>query len=615
MKQLSRKKIQDMIDLSNVGNTRRSSGGSGAGGGGGVSSTWVDDNYVSKEFFSSLFKVYAAGAEEGDPDVEVIPNDTSQTVKSIEALAGLWTESFLSAKGLGSGGGGGGGTILTEPLSTINSSGLGQPVGASQVMCFNGTTWEYATMQQNTGNGTVTSVALTAPTGFAVTGSPITTNGTLALAFDTGYSLPTTESQGHWNTAYTWVNTNGSTSVDHTVWGQPYWVNGAPTNVGSVSSFAAMSYVSNIDSLLYFDTSHSSVGVGTSADHNYRLFVHNNTVSNTSYGIMAEGQNYFTGRTGIGTTPDTSIMLNVGGYTKTTRLYLASDVYFEYNITNHGVQLVGAGFYTNSYISALGTGSGGGSAGYIPLSGSSAITGNLNPNTNRGASLGTNSKMWNNIYGYVINGTSVVGSSVTATSSMFIGNDLVATQSWVSSNYVGLAGSQNISGVKTFLANVNVGVSGNPKSFHLYGTMTLNASSSYSTFALTVGGGSTSKSIWCEGDIYTHGSEVDYSDIRLKNVIENINLSVEDIAGAPSFTFTWKDMNDDIVHAGTSAQYWNGILPQTVGTDYKGYLGVSYGKTGLLSVIAVARKVVEQEKEIASMKAKIKELEERFKAS
>lgn len=37
------------------------------------------------------------------------------------------------------------------------------------------------------GSGTVTSVAQTVPTGFTVTGSPVTTTGTLAMAYDTGY--------------------------------------------------------------------------------------------------------------------------------------------------------------------------------------------------------------------------------------------------------------------------------------------------------------------------------------------------------------------------------------------------------------------------------------------
>lgn len=54
--------------------------------------------------------------------------------------------------------------------------------------------------------GTVTSVALTAPTGLQVTGSPITTSGTLALTFQAGYSIPTNTSQSNWDTAYGWGN-------------------------------------------------------------------------------------------------------------------------------------------------------------------------------------------------------------------------------------------------------------------------------------------------------------------------------------------------------------------------------------------------------------------------
>ena len=56
---------------------------------------------------------------------------------------------------------------------------------------------------QEVGSGTVTSVALSAPTGFSVSGSPVTTNGTLALSFTAGYALPTTASQTNWDTAYT----------------------------------------------------------------------------------------------------------------------------------------------------------------------------------------------------------------------------------------------------------------------------------------------------------------------------------------------------------------------------------------------------------------------------
>jgi hypothetical protein len=52
-------------------------------------------------------------------------------------------------------------------------------------------------------SGTVSSVAMTVPTGLTVTGSPITTSGTLALTFAAGYSLSTTAKQTEWDTAYT----------------------------------------------------------------------------------------------------------------------------------------------------------------------------------------------------------------------------------------------------------------------------------------------------------------------------------------------------------------------------------------------------------------------------
>ena len=62
------------------------------------------------------------------------------------------------------------------------------------------------TLTATGGSGTVTSVDMSVPTGFSVSGNPITTSGTLALAFAAGYSLPTDATQSNWNTAYGWGN-------------------------------------------------------------------------------------------------------------------------------------------------------------------------------------------------------------------------------------------------------------------------------------------------------------------------------------------------------------------------------------------------------------------------
>jgi hypothetical protein len=59
-------------------------------------------------------------------------------------------------------------------------------------------------------------VGLVAPTGFSVTGSPVTTSGNITLSFAAGYSLPLDTSQANWDTAFAerlrWDG--GSTGLD-----------------------------------------------------------------------------------------------------------------------------------------------------------------------------------------------------------------------------------------------------------------------------------------------------------------------------------------------------------------------------------------------------------------
>ena len=56
------------------------------------------------------------------------------------------------------------------------------------------------------GSGSVTSVGVSAPTGFTVSNSPITSSGTVALTYDAAYSLglPSNAKQGNWDTAFGW---------------------------------------------------------------------------------------------------------------------------------------------------------------------------------------------------------------------------------------------------------------------------------------------------------------------------------------------------------------------------------------------------------------------------
>ena len=78
-----------------------------------------------------------------------------------------------------------GGTGQTTATDAINALLPSQATNTGKVLTTDGTN----TSWQNNGNGTVTSVALTAPSIFSVAGSPITSSGTLALTYS-GTALP-----------------------------------------------------------------------------------------------------------------------------------------------------------------------------------------------------------------------------------------------------------------------------------------------------------------------------------------------------------------------------------------------------------------------------------------
>ena len=94
-----------------------------------------------------------------------------------------------------------GNVVATEGDYTLTQLGgvtITTP-SAGQALVYNGTAWVNSTESYV---GTVTSVAASVPTGLTITGSPITTSGTLAFGLQTGYSIPTTASQTTWDTAY-----------------------------------------------------------------------------------------------------------------------------------------------------------------------------------------------------------------------------------------------------------------------------------------------------------------------------------------------------------------------------------------------------------------------------
>ena len=117
--------------------------------------------------------------------------------------------------------------------------------------------------------GTVTSVGMTVPTGLSISGSPITTSGTLALTFTAGYSIPTTASQTNWDSAYTqrlqWdggstnlVAATGRTSLGATTLGANIFTITNPSAV-TFPRFNADNTVSALDAATF----RTAIGAGT----------------------------------------------------------------------------------------------------------------------------------------------------------------------------------------------------------------------------------------------------------------------------------------------------------------------------------------------------------------
>jgi hypothetical protein len=123
------------------------------------------------------------------------------------------------------------------------------------------------------GSGSVTSVAMTVPTGLSISGSPITTSGTLAVSLQSGYSIPTTSSQSNWDTAYGWGNHASAGYATGTIpTNNNQLTNGAgyittvPNTLGGVGTYAWLGSTTNGQGFLagvsYTAASHNLVYAG-----------------------------------------------------------------------------------------------------------------------------------------------------------------------------------------------------------------------------------------------------------------------------------------------------------------------------------------------------------------
>lgn len=319
---------------------------------------------------------------------------------------------------------------LTDVVITSATNGQG--------LQFNGTNW----VNSNAGSGTVTSVDMSVPTGLAVSGNPVTTSGTLAVTYATGYAIPTTAKQTEWDTAYTdrlkWDG--GSTGLNASTGRTSLGLGTAATTAST--DYATAAQGAKADTALQSYTETDPVYVASS----WYSTTNNSTNWNTAYTDRlkwdggATGLTASTGRTSLGAT-------TVGG-----NLFTLTDpsavTFVRLNADNTVSALSASDFRTAI---GAGTSSTTGTVTSVDMSVPTGLSVSGNPVTSSGTlavtftagySIPTTTKQtnWDTAYGW--------------------GNHATAGYA-LDSAVVKLTGDQTIAGTKTFSSTITGSISGN----------------------------------------------------------------------------------------------------------------------------------------------------------
>ena len=142
-----------------------------------------------------------------------------------------------------------------------------------------------------TNKGTVTSVAMSVPTGLSISGSPITASGTLALSYTSGYSIPTTAKQTNWDTAYGWGN-HASAGYAKTTQLNSY----LPLSGGTLSGKLSTAVQEGKWILGKDSAAIQYKGMKAASEGNYNSFlgIKTNTGNTVSYGVLNDNCGFYT---------------------------------------------------------------------------------------------------------------------------------------------------------------------------------------------------------------------------------------------------------------------------------------------------------------------------------
>lgn len=115
-----------------------------------------------------------------------------------------------------------------------------------------------------------------------------------------------------------------------------------------------------------------------------------------------------------------------------------------------------------------------------------------------------------------------------------------------------------------------------------------------------------------DGTFNAEGDVTGLSDMRFKDVVADLELSIEDVAGAPVFVYTLKGDDRAQEMVGTSAQYWEDCLHWVV-KEKEGVKSLAYSKLGAVSSIVAAREIVWLKTENEALKLRLEAIERMLK--
>lgn len=125
--------------------------------------------------------------------------------------------------------------------------------------------------------------------------------------------------------------------------------------------------------------------------------------------------------------------------------------------------------------------------------------------------------------------------------------------------------------------------------------------------------------LYVEGNLLVTGGVTLYgSDIRYKSIIQQVKLSLLDIAKAPSFVYHWnrEGMKCDRLNLGGSAQYTQSVLPWAV-EEKDNFLSMDYATVAYTFAVHTARHLLTYEtrtdKKIKKLENRVKYLEKQLK--